>query len=172
MAEQRHPLSYYLELNYPYTVVPDEGSFFVRFPDLPNCMTQVDTPGDIAAMAEEIRTLWIETEYERGAMIPEPTTQSGFSGKFVVRVPKSLHKELAEAAKQEGASLNAYVTQLLSGRNISAQMEFRFRELEAQIAELSARLPESQHADKAPLAAPGRKSRHHLQVVYSKAVAV
>lgn len=72
MMTRRHLLEYYLGLDYPYTVVPDDGSFLVSVPDLPNCVTQVDDAGEIAAMAEKIRTLWIKTEYERDADIPEP----------------------------------------------------------------------------------------------------
>ena len=33
---------------------------------------------------------------------------SQYSGKLSLRVPRSLHKELAEAAKMEGVSLNQY----------------------------------------------------------------
>jgi antitoxin HicB len=75
MATQRHPLSHYLALDYPYTVVPDEGSFFIEFPDLPGCMTQVEDASGIPQAAEEIRTLWIEGEYEDGAAIPEQVTK-------------------------------------------------------------------------------------------------
>jgi len=121
MTSNRQPLSYYLELEYPYTVVPDDGSYFIRYPDLPGCMTQVDDPAAIADMAEEIRTLWIEGEYEDGATIPEPAMQSEYSGKFVVRLPKSLHRDLATAAQREGSSLNAYVSYLLAERNIAAE---------------------------------------------------
>lgn len=32
-----------------------------------------------------------------------------YSGKLVVRIPRSLHKELTEAAKVEGVSLNQYI---------------------------------------------------------------
>jgi predicted RNase H-like HicB family nuclease len=118
MTTQRHPLAYYLALEYPYTVKPDDGSYFIEFPDLPGCMTQVEDPAEIAAMAEEIRTLWIEGEYEDGATIPEPVTKE-YSGKFVLRVPKSLHRDLAEAAEREGVSLNAYVTYLVAERRVS-----------------------------------------------------
>lgn len=69
----RRPLDHYLGLEYPYIVVPDDGSYFVTFPDLPGCMTQVEDGAEIAAMAEEIRTLWIETTYEDGQSIPEPS---------------------------------------------------------------------------------------------------
>lgn len=121
MAPQRQPLSHYLALEYPYTVVPDDGSFFIEFPDLPGCMTQVDDASEIPGAAEEIRTLWIESEYEDGHDIPEPAP-TDYSGRFVVRVPKSLHRELALAAKREGMSLNAYVVYLLSERNVTAQI--------------------------------------------------
>ena len=77
MPTQPHQLAYYLELEYPYIVVPDDGSFFVKFPDLPGCITQVEDGREIAAMAEEIRTLWIESEYEDGHDIPTPTSFSG-----------------------------------------------------------------------------------------------
>ncbi len=122
MATKRQPLSYYLGLEYPFTVVPDEGSYFIRYPDLPGCLTQVEDPAEIAAMAEEIRTLWIEGEYEDGATIPEPVSTSGYSGKFVVRLPKSLHRDLVEGAQREGTSLNAYVNYLLAERNATERI--------------------------------------------------
>lgn len=125
MAEQRRPLQYYLDLEYPYTVVPDEGSCFITFPDLPGCMTQVEDPADIAAMADEIRTLWIEGEYADGHSIPEPPPMNGYSGKFQVRLPRSLHRDLAEQAEREGMSLNAWVIALLAERNLAAQVKAR-----------------------------------------------
>lgn len=127
MATHRPPLSYYLALDYPYTVAPDEGSYFIEFPDLPGCMTQVEDAGEIAGAAEEIRTLWIEGEYEDGHDIPEPLNAE-YSGKFVVRLPKSLHRDLALAARREGISLNAYVCYLLAERNATANLTSRFEE--------------------------------------------
>lgn len=133
MANQRKPLDYYLGLTYPYTVIPDEGSFFIEFPDLPNCITQVETSEQIADMAEEIRILWIETAYDDGAPIPEPTPHSGYSGRFVVRVPRLLHRELAMAARRQQSSLNAYVTYLLSERTLAADLNARLERLEAVV---------------------------------------
>lgn len=37
-----------------------------------------------------------------------------YSGKFTVRLPKSLHQLLVDRAEKEGVSLNLYVTQALS----------------------------------------------------------
>jgi hypothetical protein len=73
-------------------------------------------------MAEDARTGWIETEYEEGRNIPEPSHQE-YSGKFNVRIPKSLHRALADAAAQDGVSLNQYVVMLLSSGNTYMQLE-------------------------------------------------
>jgi antitoxin HicB len=115
MQTERRPLNWYLNQPYPYTVVPDpEGGFVILFPDLPGCMTQVERSEEIAPMAEDARVLWIETEFELGADIPLPSGSNDYSGKFLVRVPRSLHRTLAESAEREGVSLNAYVTMLLA----------------------------------------------------------
>ena len=55
-----------------------------------------------------------ETEYESGAEIPAPSHSPEYSGKFNLRIPKSLHARLAAAAQREGVSLNQYVVHLLS----------------------------------------------------------
>jgi len=46
--------------------------------------------------------------------IPLPKPKAHFSGQFNVRVPKDLHRELVREAEEEGVSLNALVTYLLS----------------------------------------------------------
>jgi antitoxin HicB len=173
MATETHPLSYYLGLSYPYTVVPDDGSFFVEFPDLPNCFTQVDDASEIVAMAEEIRTLWIESEYERGATIPEPSSQGEFSGKFMTRVPRSLHKDLASSARREGMSLNAYVGYLLAERNMANTLAVRLDGIEAQVSTISERLPYSVQIESSVTPLDSRRSRKESsnERVYRKAVA-
>jgi antitoxin HicB len=69
----RQPLSYFLEQNYLYTVTPDpDGGFFVAFPELPGCMTQVENSSEIVSAADEIRALWMETAYAHEMDIPLP----------------------------------------------------------------------------------------------------
>ncbi len=110
----RKTLAHYLAMHYPFKVVAElDGAYFIEFPDLPGCMTQVERAEDIGPMAEEIRALWIETEYERGADIPLPSAPVEYSGKFVLRLPKSLHHRLAESAALDGVSLNQYIVMLL-----------------------------------------------------------
>ncbi|MBM3932888.1 MAG: toxin-antitoxin system HicB family antitoxin [SAR202 cluster bacterium] len=133
----RKPLDYYLKLNYPFEVVvdPDQpnGAYVVVFPDLPNCFTQADSLEELPQMAREARELWIEVEYERGHDIPEPSYSEEYSGKFNVRVPTSLHRSLAEAAKKQDVSLNQYVVDILSRGDVQARIERRLDEIEARL---------------------------------------
>jgi antitoxin HicB len=141
MVSTRPPIEHYLSLEYPYTVAPDDGAFFIRFPDLPGCMTQVENAAEIGAMAEEIRRLWLKTAFDQGLSIPEPAMQSEFSGRFVVRVPKQLHKDLVTAARQQVMSLNAYVIYLLAERNATARVASQLDDLRARIEESQAERP-------------------------------
>jgi antitoxin HicB len=58
---------------------------------------------------------WVLTAREFGDEIPPPASKHRYSGKFVVRVPASLHRSLALRAGVEGVSLNQLVSTLLSG---------------------------------------------------------
>ena len=49
-----------------------------------------------------------------GEVIPEPIADRRFSGKFNLRVPESLHRELALAAAEEGVSLNRLASNRLA----------------------------------------------------------
>ena len=51
---------------------------------------------------------------ERGLAIPDAEPEQDYSGKFIVRLPKTLHRELAKQAEREGVSLNALVSAYLA----------------------------------------------------------
>ena len=51
---------------------------------------------------------WVTVIVEDGESIAEPI-KDAYSGKFMVRVPKSLHRDLARGADLEGVSLNSLV---------------------------------------------------------------
>ena len=66
-------------------------------------------------MAKEACELWLECEYDTDPNdIPMPSYPVEYSGRFNVRIPKSLHHLLADAAERDGVSLNQYVVMLLA----------------------------------------------------------
>jgi hypothetical protein len=63
----------------------------------------------------DVKQSWLELAIEREWTIPEPTTEEKeYSGRFNVRLPRYLHRELAEIAEAEETSLNQLVVALLS----------------------------------------------------------
>lgn len=104
----------YLKLPYTIEVVHDRSDdhpgWFARVVELPGCMTQADTFEELGPMIEDAMRGWIEIGLEDGQPIPEPRLAETHSGKFVVRLPRSLHRELAEAADRDGVSLNTYIS--------------------------------------------------------------
>ena len=106
----------YLALPYRMELVEDqdEGGFVVSFPDLKGCISVGDTLEQAVANAREAQREWLTAALEDGYPVPEPNELDGYSGQFKLRIPKSLHRELAEHAKREGISMNQYCLYLLS----------------------------------------------------------
>jgi antitoxin HicB len=113
---ERKPLNYYFSLKYPVSIEEaPEGGYFVQIKDLPGCFSQGETMDETLENIEEARRLWLESMYEDGNDIPLPgAAEDQYSGKFNVRIPKSLHRKLDEIAEQEGVSLNHYLVSTLS----------------------------------------------------------
>ncbi len=108
-------LKYYLNLTYTARIKRNsDGSYFAEIEELPGCMTEADTKEGVLKMLEDAKEAWLETALDRGINIPEPS-EDEFSGKFNVRVPRFLHRELVYRAKNEGVSLNTLITTTLAG---------------------------------------------------------
>ena len=108
-------VDYYMNL--PYTIElqrdPEEG-WFVRVKELRGCMSQGDTAEEALVMIQDAMLAWLDVALEDGLAIPEPRSDENYSGKFVVRIPRSLHRDLVERANREGVSLNQYINVALA----------------------------------------------------------
>ena len=111
----------YMRLPYRMEVIPDtaEGGFVVRFPELPGCLTCADTLEEAVRNAADCKKEWLTAAMEDGIDIPEPASEDEYSGQFKLRIPKSLHKSLAEHSKAEGISMNQYCLYLLAKNDAS-----------------------------------------------------
>ncbi len=106
----------YLKLPYKMELFPDteEGGYVASFPDLPGCLTVGDTLEEVYQNAMDAKRAWLEAAIEDGVSIYEPNNLDDYSGQFKLRLPKSLHRSLAENSKREGISMNQYCVYLLS----------------------------------------------------------
>jgi len=107
-------LESYLTLPYRVEVTPDEeGGYNAAIRELTGRVAFGETVEEAYSALEEVKRVWLETALARGWRIPVPRT-ADYSGEFRVRLPKSLHAELARLAEDEGTSLNQLVVALLS----------------------------------------------------------
>jgi len=81
----------------------DFGAFIEEIPEV---SAFGETPDKAINELEEVYELWLESCQEEGYPIPAPFNVRSYSGKFVIRIPKSLHRTLVEKANEEGISLN------------------------------------------------------------------
>jgi predicted RNase H-like HicB family nuclease len=108
----------YMEL--PYHIViqhlnDESGSYyFATVKEFDGCMSHGETYNAAFKNIQKAMEGWIETKLENGFQVPSPIIDSQYSGKFVLRIPKSLHANLAMEAEQEGVSLNQYALYKLS----------------------------------------------------------
>lgn len=66
---------------------------------------------------------WIKIHEEDGEPLPPATAGRDYSGKFVLRVGKDLHKRLSIESARRGMSLNAYCVQKLRWRPVLSKEE-------------------------------------------------
>ena len=106
----------YMRLPYKMEILPDtdEGGFVVSFPELPGCLSMGETMDEAIANALDARKEWLHANLEEGNEIPLPDSINNYSGQFKLRIPKSLHKSLADHSKAEGISMNQYCLYLLT----------------------------------------------------------
>lgn len=109
-------LADYMEMSYRMEIVEDkdEGGFVVSYPDLPGCITCGETVESAVLSALDAKRAWLEVALEEGIEIYDPDNLDDYSGQFKLRIPRSLHRLLAEHSKREGISMNQYCVYLLS----------------------------------------------------------
>jgi len=109
---------YYMNLPYTLTVqfVNDEsGAYYIGgVLELDGCITDGETKQEVLENLPIAMKGWIETKLANGFDVPEPVTEINAKGKFVLRLPKTLHHRLILEARKEGVSLNQYALYKLS----------------------------------------------------------
>ena len=99
-------LNDYMSMSYRMEVVEDktEGG----------CITGGETVESAISNALDAKKAWLEAALEEGVEIHEPDSLEDYSGQFKLRIPRSLHRLLAEHSQREGISMNQYCVYLLS----------------------------------------------------------
>lgn len=104
--------------DYPFKIrhlsKEDGGGYVIEFPDLPGCMSDGETVEEAVTNGHDAVRCWLKAAKDSGRSIPQPGAFEQQSGKWVQRVPKSIHLQLVEKAEEEGVSLNTLVIAILA----------------------------------------------------------
>jgi antitoxin HicB len=109
-----YPFEAYTHIISPLSA-EEGGGFLITFPDIPGCMSDGETEAKAVKNGRDAFVAVVSALHDMGRDIPAPSFSPGdvtapnASGKFVARVPKSIHAKLASRAKTEGVSLNTLV---------------------------------------------------------------
>ena len=99
--------------DYPFEVRPlsdeDGGGYLISFPDFAECISDGESVEEAIENGRDALKATIAALKARKLPVPAPNSGGVASGKFVARVPKTVHAQLATRAKAEGVSLNTLV---------------------------------------------------------------
>jgi antitoxin HicB len=99
--------------DYPFEIRPltaaEGGGFLISYPDFLECISDGETVDEAVTNGKDALAATIAALEAKGMPVPAPNGGGVASGKFVARVPKTIHAQLATRAKSEGVSLNTLV---------------------------------------------------------------
>ncbi|MCL8494026.1 toxin-antitoxin system HicB family antitoxin [Corynebacterium aurimucosum] len=92
----------------------EDGEFVATVLEFPSLSwldaTATTAEAELRSVVEET----LEDMQRNNEHIPEPFGQRSYSGKFNLRIPQSLHRDLTIEAEREGVSLNTLIVQKLA----------------------------------------------------------
>jgi predicted RNase H-like HicB family nuclease len=135
MKKSSKPSQTVLKLPYARVLIPDAetGTYTAELPEFPGCVAQGASPEEAYARLEEAARSWIEAAEEMGQAIPEPAAANEYSGRFALRLPRSLHRQASQLAQRDGASLNQFIVTALAEK-VGATVLYRGLELRLMTA--------------------------------------
>lgn len=116
-----------LEKPYARKLIPDEsGGYVASIQEFPGCIAEGDTADESLQNLDNASLAWIMSALSTGYPVRDPICFDGYSGKIALRIPRGLHKQLAELAELEDTSINqilvSAISQYVGEKRFSAEM--------------------------------------------------
>ena len=93
--------------DYPFEVRPlsteEGGGYLVSFPDFAECISDGESVEEAIENGRDALKATVAALKSKKLPVPAPNRGGVASGKFVARVPKTVHAQLAARARAEGA---------------------------------------------------------------------
>jgi len=111
MGKQNYSAGSLLKRPYLRILTPDaeSGTYTAEILEFPGCVAEGSSPEEAYQWLEKSAVSWIKAAADLGQDIPRPLSAKGFGGRVALRLPKSLHRQVALAAIRDGVSLNQFL---------------------------------------------------------------
>lgn len=107
---------------YARRLVPDEtGGYVASIQEFPGCIAEGDTPQAAIQNLDKAAASWVQVALSNGYEIRDPVSFYGYSGKIALRIPRGLHKQVAELAELEESSVNQLLVTAIANYTGSKQ---------------------------------------------------
>src|SRR5881394_2003431 len=110
--------SQYLDRPYHIVIAREgergDGGWNARVEELRGCEAHGATYEEAARNIRVAMERWISDALRERREVPPPRAPASHSGKLMLRMPQTLHAELARAAEREEVSLNQFITTSLA----------------------------------------------------------
>jgi predicted RNase H-like HicB family nuclease len=106
-----------LAQTYSRVLVPEpSGRYIAEILEFPGCLSHGETPAEAYANLERAAEAWLTEWLSLGREAPRPLSNNETSGRFALRLPKSLYIRASKAAARESVSLNQYIANAVAER--------------------------------------------------------
>jgi len=99
---------------YRVTWSEDDGEYVALCAEFPSLSWLAATPESALKGIRRVVVDVVKDMASNGEIVPEPIATRHFSGKFMVRVPPDVHRQLVILASEAGVSLNRLASAKLS----------------------------------------------------------
>ncbi|HTV20953.1 MAG TPA: toxin-antitoxin system HicB family antitoxin [Polyangiaceae bacterium] len=158
-----------LEQSYSRVLVPDGGEHYAaEILEFPGCSSTGATPAEAYANLERAAEAWLVRWLGDGREAPRPFTNRETSGRFALRLPKSLYVRASQAAARESVSLNLYIANAVAERVGASAALSAFDGVVSELTKLAPRGVESASARRAG-GSPAARARSERPVAAARA---
>lgn len=101
----------------PYVrrLLPDEGGGYTAYiHEFPGCVAEGETADEALKSLDNAAASWLAVSLANGQAIAEPLQPFEYSGKIALRLPRGLHKDVAELARLQECSVNQLLAVAIS----------------------------------------------------------
>lgn len=96
----------------------EDGEYVGLCAEFPSLSWLADSPSDALAGIYDLVEKIVDDMDKSGEKLPDSFGEKDFSGKFMVRVPPEVHRDLSMKAAEQGVSLNRLISSRLASNSL------------------------------------------------------